>query len=83
MHLIFIFSLGVQIAVVALKIFMICTWCCACKFMLLLLLLCERTGEREGPCLYIVNFMLILIEMLRFSEADNSSITADTAIGVQ
>lgn len=32
MYLIFTFLLGVQIAVVALKLFMICTWCCVCKF---------------------------------------------------
>lgn len=34
MHLIFTFLLGVQIAGMALKIFMICTWCWVCKFML-------------------------------------------------
>lgn len=47
---VFTFLLGVQIAVVALKIFMICTWCCVCKFMLCLYAwscLCVGVRERE------------------------------------
>lgn len=63
MHLIFTF---LQIAVVALEIFMICTWRCVGKFMLLSCV-CERENEREskskrerGPlsvyCEFYVNF---------------------------
>lgn len=49
MHLIFTFLLGVQIAVaVALKICMICTWCCVCKFTL-----CACVRVSVCVCVYL------------------------------
>ena len=79
-HLTFTFVLAAQRAVVALQVFMICTWCCVCNITCVCMCVRVCVSERERVSVFC-GFLFILIETLRFSEAERRFISQNQRPG--